>query len=450
MTLKTLASSPDELFWSEQFDFDSDFKMEDPLALDYLAQQIGLWLFPSFTTRTNRAQYYAMVLYGLYLSNRAVKEYGYPGNDETRVRLFERWERFWALATLQYRDGELERGDEDAMRGILGARRAWLQDAQDFDLDFQLISRQSELGGLGAYLSSLRSTRLVASDSLLVTPSAREILNSFWTEPRQQRRNPRYEDYALQALDLSSRKIAVSRGQLTLKNIGRKSRLSTLVRESRREQQKRLWVKLFVESEDECTLPLANQLIEAHRQNVSEPEDLLKGMKEKQFGTLPSGVTKIINAALTFGTLARELLSRFDRAYGYVNEHGWVANFNTVAASSFPSSQANHLRALCERVLSDYIIERFQALTYHGPGFLSLVRRLRTSGSVESLSLLLEFHQEVQRSRRGGGAWLRSDDEKLMLQVAGYGGYTSQPDFPGFKFKAVKGILSDLGKLSHD
>lgn len=44
--LKALNMPPDGLFWSEPLALDSDFKKEDPLALDYLGQQVGLWLFP--------------------------------------------------------------------------------------------------------------------------------------------------------------------------------------------------------------------------------------------------------------------------------------------------------------------------------------------------------------------------------------------------------------------
>src|SRR5262249_25502457 len=99
-TLQILDSPPGGLFWSAPLGVDSDFTAEDPLALDYLAQQVGLWLFRGFTTRTARAQNYAVVAYGLRLAEKAVDRYGYPGDDETRTRLFERWERFWALATL--------------------------------------------------------------------------------------------------------------------------------------------------------------------------------------------------------------------------------------------------------------------------------------------------------------------------------------------------------------
>lgn len=191
--LDALKIPPEGLFWSESLALESDFKKEDPLALDYLGQQVGLWLFRGFTTRTDRAQYYAVILYGLHLADKAVRKYGYPEDDGTRIRLFERWERFWALATLERRDGALERGDEDAMRGVRGATRAWRSGNTPLPLDFPLISRQSELGGLGAYLSSLREYGLVFPGSLRVTPAAREMLDSFWSEPRERNWNHPYE-----------------------------------------------------------------------------------------------------------------------------------------------------------------------------------------------------------------------------------------------------------------
>jgi hypothetical protein len=52
--LQALDNPPTELFWSAPLTSDSDFTVEDPLALDYLGQQVGLWLFRGFTTRTKR------------------------------------------------------------------------------------------------------------------------------------------------------------------------------------------------------------------------------------------------------------------------------------------------------------------------------------------------------------------------------------------------------------
>ena len=73
--LQAIESLPDSFYWSAPLDVDSDFTAEDPLAFDYLGQQVGLWLFPGLTTRTGRAQNYAMVLYGLYLAEVACRRY---------------------------------------------------------------------------------------------------------------------------------------------------------------------------------------------------------------------------------------------------------------------------------------------------------------------------------------------------------------------------------------
>jgi hypothetical protein len=78
------------MFWSAPHALDSDFTPEDPLALDYLGQQVGLWLFKGFTTRTSRAQNYAVVLYGLDLADKAVSKYEYPSRRARRCGRYGR------------------------------------------------------------------------------------------------------------------------------------------------------------------------------------------------------------------------------------------------------------------------------------------------------------------------------------------------------------------------
>ena len=446
--LKSFKSPSGSLFWSAPLASDSDFTAEDPLALDYLGQQVGLWLFQGFTTRTARAQNYAVVLYGLSLVDKAVREYGRPGDDETRTRLFERWERFWALATLESRNGQLERGDDDAMRGVRGASRAWFAGSKPLPLDFRLISRQSELGGLGAYLTSLREYGLVFSGSLRVTPAANGILEAFWSEPGERETAHLYEDYALQALDLSRSKIDRRYGRLTLRGIGEASRLSALVKRNRTQQQTRLWEVLFVGARDGSTLPLAEQLINAHRDGMDDAEPLLENMLAGRWETLPSSVSARIEAALAFGRLARVLLARFDRAYGYVDQHGWVADADRVATAAFPPNDMEEVRSACHRVLEAAESKRFRQLQFHGPELLNLLSRLSVSSPRDCFDHLLQFHRCVQRSRRGGGAWLRDEQGKVVMQVPGYNGYKSDAVFPSFKLNVVRQLLADLGRLS--
>jgi hypothetical protein len=402
---------------------DSDFTAEDPLALDYLAQQVGLWLFRGFTTRTARAQNYVVVAYGLRLAEKAVDRYGYPGDDETRTRLFERWERFWALATLECRGGQLARGDEDAMRGVRGATRAWFPGPAPLPLDFPLISRQNELGGLGAYLSSLRDYGQVFSGSLRVTLAAHPLLAAFWCEKGERDSAGQYEDYALEALDLGTSKIKRQRGRLTLAGVGKASRLSSLVRRSRTKQQTRLWEILFLGARDDSTLPIAERLIAAHEAGVVEPEPFCERALAGQWGSLPPAVAGKMSVALAFGRAARELLGRFDRACGYLDQHGCVADIDAVARASFPAGEMGTLRSAAAAVLDASESRRFRKLQFHGPDFLTLLAKLTEAGPRPCLELLLLFHRAVQRTRRGGGAWLREDQDKLVVQVPGYNGY---------------------------
>jgi len=435
------------MFWSAPQALDSDFTPEDPLALDYLGQQVGLWLFKGFTTRTNRAQNYAVVLYGLDLADKAVHKYEYPSNDETRLRLFERWERFWALATLESRNGAISRGDEDAMRGVRGATRAWFEGEKPLSLDFPLISRQSELGGLGAYLTSLREYGLVFAGSLRVTPAAREILNAFWSEAGARDPGQLYETYALAALDLDTGTIARSTSRVTLARLGQRSRLTSLQYGGRAEQQARLWDALFVAARDDSTLPLAQQLILAHAEGVDDPEALLDGMLDGRWGKLTADVVNKVEVARAFGRLGRELLQRFNRAYGYIHSHGWVADAVTVASEAFPDGEANQLRSLCSELLSTHDAARFRSLRFHGPEFLALAGKLGSSDANDSLDHLLSYHRAVQRSRRGGGAWLRNEQGKLVIQVADYNGHKSVNGFPDPKLNVVRRLLADLGRL---
>jgi len=445
--LTTLDAPPKELFWSAPLAPDSDFTAEDPLALDYLGQQVGRWLFRGFTTRTSRAQNYAVVLYGLNLADKAVHEFGYPGDDKTRTRLFERWERFWALATLEFRSGQLSRGDEDAMRGVRGATRAWFPGTKPLPLDFPLISRQNELGGLGAYLTSLRDYGLVFPGSLRVTPAAREIIASFWSEAGERDWSHLYEEYALSALDFDKSYISRSSGRLTLAGLGKRSRLSCLVQHSRTQQQERLWNALFAAARDGSTLPLAEKLIVAHYDGVDEAEAVLEGLLAGRWGALSADNEKKVEVALVFGRIARVLLSRFNRAYGYLDEHGWVAKLDEVVEAAFPSSEAQGVREACGAVLTAHDTRRFRKLQYHGPEFVTLLTKLASSGPETSLEHLVTYHRAVQRSRRGGGAWVRQEEGKLVMQVAGYNGYKSQVGFPGMKLNVVRQILADLGRL---
>ena len=441
---------PANLFWSAPAPFDSEFTAEDPLALDYLGQQVGLWLFPGFTTRTSRAQYYAVVLYGLHIVQRTIETCGLAGDDDTRTHLFERWERCWALATMQVRHGALDRGDPDAMRGVRGAKRAWFPGDKPLPLDFQLISRQSELGGLGAYLSSLRYHQLVGAGSLRVTPLAREIVDAFWSERRQRDMGAVYEEYVLEGMkpDAKTWARATPSGKLTLEGLGRKSCLTSIKDEGRLTQRERLWNALFAQARDTGTLQLANCLVAANAAGVHESEPLLEGMIQSRWSALDAEVRQRAELGLAFGRIARVLLDCFNRAYRHVQESGWHSDPAAVAAAAFPRELDEPLVGLATTLANSAQALRIDGLTFHGPGFMALVRSIGEGNAADKLQHLLRFHGRVQHTRRGAAAWLKQERGKLIMQLPGYTGYRSPAGFPPLKLNTVRNLLQDLGRFA--
>lgn len=446
-TLIPLDALPKDLFWSAPLEVDADFTLEDPLALDYLSQQVGLWLFPRFTTRTSRAQYYAVVLYGLHLADKAVHELGYSGDDDTRTRLFERWERFWALATVESLNGRLDRDGGDIMRGVRGVQRTWTAGERPLPIDYPLISRQSELGGLGAYLSSLREYGLIFPGTLRPTPAAQEILDAFWGEKGERATRHQYDDYALLALKQETTSIPRSHGRLTLAGVGKRSRLSVLTNSPWPEQQARLWNVLFEHSRDGSTLPFARQIIAADADGVTDAKQLLEGFVAGRWGRLDPENQRKVEVALAFAQVFVLLLERFNRGYGHVDTNNWVTPIADVAEAAFPDAEAEPLRAACSHLREKQDAQRFNKLQFHGREFLQLLTKLLSSDPLSSLNHVLGFHRMVQRSRRGGGAWLREENGKLIMQVRGYNGYKADPVFPSMKLYGVRRLIEDLGKL---
>jgi hypothetical protein len=129
-----------------------------------------------------------------------------------------------------------------------------------------------------------------------------------------------------------------------------------------------------------------------------------------------TGVGKV-EVALAFGRAAKVLLGRFDAAYGYAYEHGWVPDFDDVATASFPPDEMPVLRASCSGALNAIESRRFRGLQFHGPEFLTLLSRLTEAEPTECLESLLNYHRSVQRSRRGGGAWLQQELGKIVVQA---------------------------------
>jgi hypothetical protein len=434
------------LCWVAPVSEDSELATEDPLALDYLSQQVGLWLFPTFTSRSDRAQAFAMVLFGLSLAERAIQAYGTPATDAQRRWFFERWERFWALATIESRGGELPRGHGDAMRGIRGARAAWRAGSGPLPLDFSLISRQQELGNLGAYLSPLRRAKLLLDGTLRPSAAALEIIDAFWDEADNRHRG-RYEEYALLALDPKRSKIERCHANLTLAKLGENCRLTSLNERKRKPQQRRLHEALFANARDASTLAMSQLVEAAVRDKVTSAEEIIDGALAGRFGAVAHELHAALETARSFGAVVHVLLRAFDRVYDAVAAEGWSASSARVAGQALDEAALRELRATSRQLLVAPEARRLRTLPLHGAACLRLAAELPDAAAEEALEALLRYHDAVQKERRRGEGWIRLEGGRLVLLATSY---TTQADawrFPTYKFPAVRSLLVDTGRL---
>ncbi|MGO5050914.1 hypothetical protein ACTQ6A_00075 [Lachnospiraceae bacterium LCP25S3_G4] len=173
MTASTLA-------WTLYGPLEDETSVLDPLGFDYFAQLLGNVVLPSFTSRTGRARYYSMVAYGIYISHEYLKSLGCIYRDRDVLDAFKLYERYWARAIVEFYscyDELAERdGKEQELRGKRGVIRAYNEGVKT--LDFKFLTHQLELGGLGAYRSSMESLELLKSN-LTLTHKGMALAKSF-------------------------------------------------------------------------------------------------------------------------------------------------------------------------------------------------------------------------------------------------------------------------------
>lgn len=449
MSVPLRALSPAEVsqhvFWTAPASENADLTPEDPLALDYLSQQVGYWLFGALTTRTSRAQYFAMVLYGLDLAGSNSGASLAP-SDEERIKRFERWERFWALAVVESCAGELPRSSPNAFRGVRGAGRAWFAGDADLRLDYPLISRQAELGALGAYLSALRESGLVVRGTLRPSPAAQDILAAFWDEPGSGAKAKAFERYSMLALERTT--VPRRCEGLTLRGLGDRTRLTALRDRVRRAQQRRLWEALFEHAKDE-SLEIAHLVRGGSRNRVTDPKprEFLERAIKREFGTPSASVKDKLSFALRFGHAARALLGRFNAIYEAVTDRGWVADVSVVVRESWATSDLKRVSDAVRPLLEHPLSARMNNLPLHGRSFLRLCSELQAASPDDALHRLLDFHNNVQSERQRGAGWMREEGGQLVLAVTSYSAYDRDVRFPTFKIDVVQSLLRDLGKV---
>jgi hypothetical protein len=446
MKAAKLAKTNDNIFWTSPLEISFDFTPEDPLALDYIAQQIGLWLFPGLTSRTSRAGYYPMVIYGLKLCEDAIEKYGLSRRDRAILDLFEIWERFWALAITHYHYGEVP--SEDVMRGVRGVSRAYDNMRSSLSLNYTLLSRQLELGALGAYLSSLRHYRLIEQGGYRPTPLGLEIADSFWFEMDENIQKKVYHSFALKAMDPKRKSIPEKFGILTLRGLGKMSRLSRI--RDRSKMQTRFWNILFQENRDGTTLPLTKVIVEANRKDVTDAKEILGGILGKRWKTpIEPDLMNLVDLAYHCGELMSTLRFLFDNLFKTAVEHGYVINAKEIIPIWLTPKRTKNLNRKIKNLVNSPSFSRLASLPMHGAAFIKFLRQISRSQPKVILAELVRLHDLIQRERTRGRGWLKIQDGKVIVELTSYRAWkdTDEKWMNDFRIGPLRSILADLGKI---
>lgn len=437
------------LFWAQPRIPSGDFTPEDPLAIDYIGQQIGNWLWPGFTTRTSRTGYYVVVVYGLKIAEELAHEQGLPLTDDSIRSIFERWEKLWALAVCRWHDGDIS--GADAPRGKQGVQR-YLQGNRSgpFRLDYKLLSRQLELGALGAYLTSLRAHGLVARDRLRPTPLGLELSSWMW---RASDGNPAACDtYVKEALTPDTVTVPERLGRATLSSIGAHGRLSKLA--SNDKLRKRMWEMFFSGHPPPQSLaqlrPMADMLAAAHAEGCSDTRSFLHGVLVSQWGEAHDELRAVVRIAVSFGDLSAYLRAVFDTIYKTVQEGGLQASMRDLTAALASSGALDELPRRAGAFLAiPEAQSRLGGLSMHGDTLLYALREIAGAGSEDVVDAILGYHLKVQRDRKKDGGWLRRDGDLVLMERGGYASWSLNPDawVVGYKTAPVLQLLKDLGRV---
>jgi hypothetical protein len=436
-----------ELIWTSPRLESGDFSPEDPLAIDHLQQQIGNILWPGFTTRTTRAFYYVMVCYGLRTIDDLLQKHGIIATDDHRRAWFERWEKLWALAICASFDGAIP--SRDAMRGKRGVIRAW-QSSDRLFLGYPLISRQLELGAMGAYRSSLIQHGLLSPHALRPTPIGAELGDLMWAKEDN---GDHFDSFIGECLDPSATHALEKHGKTTLKSLGQRCRLSVV------RQRADLQATLSRLLTDHHPTPvalrvlpeMARHLTSAREEHITQPREFLLGVISGRWGHPSHDVLRNARVALAFGDLASALRACFDRAYQAVVEGGYQASIATTATACLRDKDAVDHVARCLGAWRDTedaaAIVRAEA---HGPAFAGVTAKLDASRPQEFLVHLLDLHKQVQVARGKSRPWLSLDGDRVLLEASNYTSWSldGREWVVNFKFWSMSDLLRDLGRVA--
>ncbi|MFS1516409.1 hypothetical protein V1503_07855 [Bacillus sp. SCS-151] len=436
------------LSWTKFGPLEEETTILDPLAFNYFAQVLGNVILPSFTTRTSRARYYSMVCYGIYISNLHLKKKDKINYEKDVLNAFKLYERFWARAIVEHYKGKLSEGDgkERDFRGKRPAISSYKDNT--FSLHYPFLTRQLELGGLGAYRTSLEDLELIKED-LSLTHKGLKLAENFVNTSR-------YDKLVLQAMN--KEKIVFKEGNATIKSFGFHGSLDATTNEA--------IAKKFVPSHQDEIILLKEYILDHPKnaaavtfiyenQSAGKAIDVIVQISNKLAQTEQG--TKVIDGfktVLAFEQLVIIINRIWCAIIRTAEEHLGTINVTQAVSGcrdylDILTSEGQYIKHFLEQ--KEYMII---ANSLHGSSFAVLLnsfQKMSYDRYCDFLIELIKYHASVMK-RRNSGPWIILDGNDIVV-TTGYDYPKKTEKLPflhSFKIPNILTLIKDTGWVPSD
>jgi len=396
------------LSWTKYAPLENEATITDPLAFDYFAQILGNIVLPSFTTRTSRARYYSMVCYGIYISRKYLMLKDKPFYEKDILEIFKLYEKFWARAIVENYSGKLtERdGKERELRGKRGALKAKQDGITTLGKDFKFLTRQLELGGLGAYRTSMEALELV--DSSLNLTHKGEKLAKFFVDTAI------YDNLLLKAIN--EQKIVEKEGRASLNSFGYHTSLDGFTFEGTFHAQERELLREYIMDNPKNNIAINyilkyydiqnNNVLETIERIVNSTAVTDQGQK------IVEGYKTILafeNLAVVFNRLWCAIIKAAEERFGTISVIECALKCKEQLNDIFES---NVISELVTKSNYSAIIE-----SYHGVGFQYLLSNCLKKQGLDYVTFIIDLVKNHNRvmDKRSGGSWIAIDGINLIV-----------------------------------
>lgn len=398
------------LSWTKYAPLENESSVTDPLAFDYFAQILGNIVLPSFTTRTSRARYYSMVCYGIYISKKYLSQQNKPCYEKDILNVFKAYEKYWARAIVTYYNGKLIERDkqESGFRGKRGAIKAHLEGQKTLGPNFKFLSRQLELGGLGAYRTSLESLELI--DSSLNLKQKGEKLAKVFTSKEY------YDKLVLEAI--REEKVIERKGRGSLKSFGYHTHLDGFKIEGYHESEQQLLREYILDNPKNITS--VGYILKNYDYNTNNVLHTIEEIssttpttnKEKDVVEGYKTILAFENLAISFNRLWCTIIKVAEEQFGNIS----LEECSIICKEQLDVIYENEM--INELITKQYYHKICES--YHGSLFQQLIDNaiIKRNDYASVIMELAKYHNRIME-KRNSGSWIIIDGTNLIV-TTGY------------------------------